>query len=51
LALCLKEEDSKRFVYTSDTGFSDDLAPFPKEAPLPLMDCSFRRNKNCAEAS
>ena len=25
-ALCLKDEDSKLFVYTSDTGFSEDLA-------------------------
>jgi len=32
LALSLKDEDSKLFVYTSDTGFSDDLAPFAKDA-------------------
>jgi ribonuclease BN (tRNA processing enzyme) len=41
----LKDEDSKLFVYTSDTGFSDDLAPFAKDAALLLMECSFRRNK------
>ncbi len=45
LALRLKDEDSKLFVYTSDTGFSDDLAPFARDAALLLMECSFRRNK------
>jgi ribonuclease BN (tRNA processing enzyme) len=45
LALRLKDEDSKPFVYTSDTGFSEDLAPFAKDARLLLMECSFRRNK------
>jgi ribonuclease BN (tRNA processing enzyme) len=45
LALSLEVEDSKLFVYTSDTGFSDDLAPFAKDAALLLMECSFRRNK------
>jgi ribonuclease BN (tRNA processing enzyme) len=44
LALRLKD-DSKLFVYTSDTGFSDDLARFAKGAALLLMECSFRRNK------
>ena len=45
LALRLNDDDSKLFVYTSDTGFSDDLALFAKEAALLLMECSFRRNK------
>ena len=45
LALRLKDDDSKLFVYTSDTGFSEDLAPFAKGAALLLMECSFRRNK------
>jgi ribonuclease BN (tRNA processing enzyme) len=45
LALGLKDEDSKLFVYTSDTGFSEDLIPFAKDADLLLMECSFRRNK------
>jgi ribonuclease BN (tRNA processing enzyme) len=45
LALRLKDERSKRFVYTSDTGFSENLAPFAKNAELLLMECSFRRNK------
>lgn len=45
LALALKDDDSKLFVYTSDTGFSEDLGPFAKHAALLLMECSFRRNK------
>lgn len=45
LALRLKDEDSKLFVYTSDTGFSEDLIPFAKDVDLLLMECSFRRNK------
>jgi ribonuclease BN (tRNA processing enzyme) len=46
LALRLKDEDSRLFVYTSDTGFSDDLAPFANDAAVLLMECSFRRNKS-----
>jgi len=49
LALRLKVNDSKLFVYTSDTGFSEDLAPFAKEAALLLMECSFRRNKGTSK--
>ena len=45
LALGLKDDDSKLFVYTSDTGFSEDLGPFAKHSALLLMECSFRRNK------
>jgi ribonuclease BN (tRNA processing enzyme) len=32
-------------VYTSDTGCTDELAAFAREADLLLMECSFRRNK------
>jgi len=45
LALGLNDDGAKRFVYTSDTGFSEDLVPFAKNAALLLMECSFRRNK------
>ena len=45
MALGLKDVDSHRCVYTSDTGFSEDLVPFAKDAALLLMECSFRRNK------
>ncbi len=49
LALRLTVDESKLFVYTSDTGFSEDLAPFAKEAALLLMECSFRKNKPVAK--
>jgi len=49
LALRLKLDDSKLFVYTSDTGFSEDLIPFAKGAALLLLECSFRRNKPVAK--
>jgi len=45
LALRLKDESSKSFVYTSDTGFSENLASFANVVDLLLMECSFRRNK------
>jgi ribonuclease BN (tRNA processing enzyme) len=45
LALRLNDDDSKSFVYTSDTGFSEDLVPFAKGVDLLLMECSFRRTK------
>lgn len=45
LALRLKDEDSKSFVYTSDTGFSENLVSFAKSVDLLLIECSFRRNK------
>jgi ribonuclease BN (tRNA processing enzyme) len=45
LALRVKDDDSKLFVYTSDTGFSEDLFQFAKGAHLLLMECSFRKNK------
>jgi ribonuclease BN (tRNA processing enzyme) len=45
MALRLNSESSKSFVYTSDTGFSENLALFANEVDLLLMECSFRRNK------
>ena len=45
MALRLNDERSKSFVYTSDTGFSEDLASFANQVDLLLMECSFRRNK------
>lgn len=45
LALRLKDEGSITFVYTSDTGFSENLARFADKVDLLLMECSFRRNK------
>ena len=45
LALRLMDQGSKTIVYTSDTGFSENLASFANEVDLLLMECSFRRNK------
>ncbi|HEU4711271.1 MAG TPA: MBL fold metallo-hydrolase [Pyrinomonadaceae bacterium] len=45
LALRLKGDDSKAIIYTSDTGFSENLVPFAQKVDLLLMECSFRRNK------
>jgi ribonuclease BN (tRNA processing enzyme) len=45
LALRLNDDASKSFVYTSDTGFSENLASFANQVDLLLMECSFRRNK------
>ena len=45
LALRLKEQGGKEFVYTSDTGFTTELIEFGKGVDLLLVECSFRRNK------
>jgi ribonuclease BN (tRNA processing enzyme) len=45
LALRLNDDAAKSFVYTSDTGFSENLASFANRVDLLLMECSFRRNK------
>lgn len=45
LAIRLTDQGSKTLVYTSDTGFSENLAAFANGVDLLLMECSFRRNK------
>ena len=45
MALRLLERNEKSFVYTSDTGFSEDLITFASGVDLLLLECSFRRNK------
>lgn len=45
LALRLKDDHEKILVYTSDTGFTEELITFSLNADLLLMECSFRRNK------
>ena len=45
LAIRLTDADGTTFVYTSDTGFSEDLARFAREADLLVLECSFYRNK------
>lgn len=44
-AIRLTASNGKSLVYTSDTGFSEDLIPFAKGATVLLMECSYRRNK------
>jgi ribonuclease BN (tRNA processing enzyme) len=45
LALRVTDTDGKTLVYTSDTGFAEELIPFCTEANLLLIECSFRENK------
>lgn len=45
LALHLKEANGKTLVYTSDTGFCNELARFGSNVDLLLLECSFVRNK------
>ena len=45
LALRLTEQNGKTLVYSSDTGFSEQLIDFAKKVNLLLLECSFRRNK------
>jgi ribonuclease BN (tRNA processing enzyme) len=45
LAIRLTEQGGSVLVYTSDTGYSDDLAEFARNADLLLMECSFFRDK------
>jgi ribonuclease BN (tRNA processing enzyme) len=45
LAIRLKDKSGSVLVYTSDTGYSEELIEFAKGASLLLMECSFRRNK------
>ena len=45
LALRLTDVDGKTMVYTSDTGFADELIPFCTGADLLLLECSFRQSK------
>lgn len=45
LAIRLKDKSGGVLVYTSDTGYSDDLAEFARDAAVLLMECSFFENK------
>jgi ribonuclease BN (tRNA processing enzyme) len=45
LALRLTDERGVSIVYTSDTGYAEDLCAFAAGAQLLLMECSFRRDK------
>ncbi|MEK6283347.1 MAG: ribonuclease Z [Acidobacteriota bacterium] len=45
LAIRLKDKSGSVLVYTSDTGYSDSLVEFARDATLLLMECSFHKNK------
>ena len=45
LALRLTDGDDVSVVYTSDTGYSEELAQFAHGAELLILECSFWRNK------
>jgi len=48
LAIRLADENGKTVVYTSDTGYSDDVARFARSADLLILECSFYRDKPIA---
>jgi ribonuclease BN (tRNA processing enzyme) len=45
LAIRLTDRNGSVLVYTSDTGYSEELVEFAKGATMLLMECSFHRNK------
>jgi len=48
LAIRLTNSSRKTVVYTSDTGFSEELAQFCRGADLLILECSFYRDKAVA---
>jgi ribonuclease Z len=45
MAIRLTESDGTSVVYSSDTGYSEELATFAREADLLILECSFWRDK------
>jgi ribonuclease BN (tRNA processing enzyme) len=45
LAIRLTQHDGVCVVYTSDTGFSEELAAFARDSDLLILECSFWRHK------
>ncbi len=45
LAIRLRDRNGTTLVYTSDTGYSEELAGFARGADVLLMECSFVSNK------
>jgi ribonuclease BN (tRNA processing enzyme) len=45
LAIHFRDQNAKVLVYTSDTGFSETISAFAKEADLLVMECSYLRDK------
>jgi ribonuclease BN (tRNA processing enzyme) len=48
LAIRLTDQTGVSLVYTSDTGYADELAEFAAGVDLLLMECSFRHDKPMA---
>ena len=45
LAIRLTQPDGKVVIYTSDTGYAEELAAFVQGADLLILECSFYRDK------
>jgi len=45
LAIRLADQSGATLVYTSDTGFSEALTDFARDADLLILECSFYRDK------
>lgn len=45
LAIRLTDKNGTVLVYTSDTGYADELIEFAEHATVLLMECSFHKNK------
>lgn len=45
LAIRLTDSDGTTLVYSSDTGYSESLAEFARDADLLILECSFYRDK------
>lgn len=48
LAIRLTDSNRKTVIYTSDTGYSEDLARYCRDADLLILECSFYRDKPIA---
>lgn len=49
LAIRVTDKDGAALVYSSDTGYADDLASFARGVDLLILECSFWRNKPTAK--
>src|ERR1043165_3650737 len=49
LAICFTDTDGATLVYTADTGYSEAIADFARDADLLILECSFYRDKPTAK--
>jgi len=49
LAIRITDNDEASVVYSSDTGYSEELAAFAREVNLLILECSFWRDKPTAK--